>query len=95
MNINAYHQPGVEAGKKAAASVLSLQDKIVTTLEQTKQPLTIADIADKIGEPENVEIVYKIARHLDANDRCIQLEGDLGRPATLKASAIVCTFREQ
>ena len=95
VNINAYHQPGVEAGKKAAASVLSLQDKIVTTLEQTKQPLTIADIADKIGEPENVEIVYKIARHLDANDRCIQLEGDLGRPATLKASAIVCTFREQ
>ena len=29
VNINAYHQPGVEAGKKAAAAVLALQEKIV------------------------------------------------------------------
>src|SRR5580765_8213064 len=28
VNINAYHQPGVEAGKKAAAGVLSLQGKV-------------------------------------------------------------------
>ncbi|MEO0759040.1 MAG: glucose-6-phosphate isomerase [Cyanobacteria bacterium J06648_16] len=93
VNINAYHQPGVEAGKKAAASVLSLQDKIVTTLEQANQPLTIEEIADKIGEPDKVETVYKIARHLDANDRCVRLEGDLGAPTKLKASAILCTFR--
>src|ERR1044072_2451518 len=30
VGINAYHQPGVEAGKKAAASVLALQAKIVS-----------------------------------------------------------------
>src|SRR5262249_21020794 len=28
ININAYHQPGVEAGKKAAASVLDIQRKV-------------------------------------------------------------------
>ena len=28
VNINAYHQPGVEAGKKAAAVVLDLQRKV-------------------------------------------------------------------
>ncbi len=28
VNINAYHQPGVEAGKKAAAVILDLQQKV-------------------------------------------------------------------
>ena len=29
ININAYHQPGVEAGKKAAGAVIALQLKII------------------------------------------------------------------
>ncbi|MEO0540299.1 MAG: glucose-6-phosphate isomerase [Cyanobacteria bacterium P01_A01_bin.105] len=87
VNINAYHQPGVEAGKKAAASVLSLQDKIVTTVQQAAQPLTISDIADKLGQPEQVEMVYKIVRHLSANHRSVRLEGDPGQIATLKVAA--------
>ena len=37
VNINAYHQPGVEAGKKAAAVVLELQSKIVRA--DRRQPL--------------------------------------------------------
>src|ERR1041385_8154549 len=32
VNINAYHQPGVEAGKKAAEEVLALQGKVVAEL---------------------------------------------------------------
>src|SRR5437764_9023318 len=32
VGINAYHQPGVEAGKKAAASVLALQGKVLAAL---------------------------------------------------------------
>lgn len=87
VNINAYHQPGVEAGKRAAASVLSLQDKIVSTVQQTGQPLTVSEIADKVGESERVEIVYKIVRHLDANNRSVRLEGDPGAPAALKVAA--------
>ena len=37
VNINAYHQPGVEAGKKAAAAVLGLQSKILGALSTTPQ----------------------------------------------------------
>ena len=36
VNINAYHQPGVEAGKKAAARILALQGKVQAALEAAK-----------------------------------------------------------
>src|SRR5208283_253294 len=32
INVNAYHQPGVEAGKKAAAEIIQLQTKILGCL---------------------------------------------------------------
>lgn len=35
LGINAYHQPGVEAGKKAAASILTLQRKVQAALSQS------------------------------------------------------------
>ncbi|KAF8677794.1 hypothetical protein HU200_046463 [Digitaria exilis] len=34
VNINAYHQPGVEAGKKAAGEVLALQKRVLTILNE-------------------------------------------------------------
>jgi len=34
VNINAYHQPGVEAGKKAAGEVLALQKRLLTVLNE-------------------------------------------------------------
>ncbi|MEO0456324.1 MAG: glucose-6-phosphate isomerase [Cyanobacteria bacterium P01_A01_bin.114] len=87
VNINAYHQPGVEAGKKAAASVLSLQDQVVTAVKQAGQPLSLEALADKIGSPEKAEIIYKIVRHLDANGRSVAIQGDLGKPADIKVVA--------
>lgn len=86
VNINAYHQPGVEAGKKAAASVLDLQRRIVDTLKAEARPLSLADLAQQVGQPEEVESIYKILRHLNANDRGVKLEGNLGQPATLTIS---------
>ena len=38
VGINAYHQPGVEAGKKAAASVLALQAKVIAALTGAPRP---------------------------------------------------------
>jgi hypothetical protein len=35
VNINAYHQPGVEAGKKAATKLLQLQTQLRAQLSQT------------------------------------------------------------
>ncbi|MEM8806110.1 MAG: glucose-6-phosphate isomerase [Cyanobacteria bacterium P01_G01_bin.38] len=87
VNINAYHQPGVEAGKKAAASVLSLQNQAVATVKQADQPLTLEELASKMGSPGQVEIVYKIVRHLDANGRSVAIEGNPGNPAELKVKA--------
>ena len=49
VNINAYHQPGVEAGKKAAASVLELQNRVVKVLEGAKSPLSLSELAEKAG----------------------------------------------
>lgn len=63
VNINAYHQPGVEAGKKAAARLLKLQHQVRATLSGT--PATAAQIAAQISaDPEDV---YHTLNHLAAN----------------------------
>lgn len=67
ININAYHQPGVEAGKKAAAGVLALQAKVAAAL--TASPQTAEQIAGKIGAVESVETVLALLEHLAANGR--------------------------
>ncbi|PZV19003.1 MAG: glucose-6-phosphate isomerase [Pseudanabaena sp.] len=87
INVNAYHQPGVEAGKKAAASVLDLQRKVLTTLKNESQPLTLLKLAEKAGADDQIEIVYKIVRHLAANKRGVNLQGDRAKPSILLVSA--------
>jgi glucose-6-phosphate isomerase len=86
VNINAYHQPGVEAGKKAATAILDLQKRMVQVLQQERSFLTLAELAEKLAVPEQQETLYKIARHLHANHRGVQLQGHLGQPATLKVA---------
>lgn len=86
INVNAYHQPGVEAGKKAAAAVLGLQGKVVAHLKTATEPQTASQIAQAIGQPDRVEWVYKILEHLAANDgRRIQaIDGDTPATATFE-----------
>jgi glucose-6-phosphate isomerase len=68
ININAYHQPGVEAGKKAAANIIQLQLKILTFLNQQRmQSLTLIEIAKGIEADEEIEYVFKICEHLSSN----------------------------
>ncbi|MEK7684456.1 MAG: glucose-6-phosphate isomerase [Verrucomicrobiota bacterium] len=68
VNINAYHQPGVEAGKKAAGAILDLQLRIVKHLaEQEGCPLSLAEIADGIVAPDDQEIIFHVCEHLAAN----------------------------
>ncbi len=67
VNINAYNQPGVEAGKKAAATVLDLQGKVMGAL--SAQPQTAEEIAGKIGKADSIETVYLLLEHLSANGR--------------------------
>lgn len=82
IDVNAYHQPGVEAGKKAAASVLEIEASIFSHLKSSATAQSAEQIATAIGHPERVEWVYKILTHLSKNPtRGIQLSrGDT--PAT-------------
>jgi glucose-6-phosphate isomerase len=69
VNINAYHQPGVEAGKKAAVAVLKTLARVRATL--SANPQTTAQIAEALGEePEDV---YHALNHLAANDSKVQV----------------------
>ncbi|NRB08811.1 MAG: glucose-6-phosphate isomerase [Richelia sp.] len=86
VNINAYHQPGVEAGKKAAAAILELQTQIMEVLKKEKAPISLETLAQKVGTPEKIESIYIIIRHLHANQRGLILEGKLGQPASLKVA---------
>ncbi|MGK7931361.1 MAG: glucose-6-phosphate isomerase [Microcystaceae cyanobacterium] len=86
VNINAYHQPGVEAGKKAAASILALQREILNVLQSSSNPLSLGELADKAGASAEIETVYKIVRHLAANGRGVALTGDRTQPASLMVS---------
>jgi glucose-6-phosphate isomerase len=68
IGINAYHQPGVEAGKKAAGAVIALKLKIVEALKASPdKPFTAEALAGAIGAAEKTEIVFKILEHLAAN----------------------------
>jgi glucose-6-phosphate isomerase len=68
VNVNAYHQPGVEAGKKAAASVIDLQHKVLHYLNEKRgHALTSSQIASGIGAHEDFETVFKLCEHIAAN----------------------------
>jgi glucose-6-phosphate isomerase len=67
VNINAYHQPGVEAGKKAAATVIEVQRKILAHLRNAAEPETTSQIARAIDAEQEIETVFKVLRHLSAN----------------------------
>jgi len=68
IHINAYHQPGVQAGKLAADAVINLQLKVLDYLKEKKgHALTSAQIASGMGAHENYEVVFKICEHLSAN----------------------------
>jgi glucose-6-phosphate isomerase len=73
VNINAYHQPGVEAGKKAATRVLELQKKVEGSLGM-EPGKTAEEIAHTLEtDPEDV---FHILRHLAANNPAIQVSDD-------------------
>ncbi len=63
VNINAYHQPGVEAGKKAAGEFLTLM--AATRGALTSEPQTAEAIASTISR--DTEDVYHALVHLSSN----------------------------
>ena len=70
VNINAYHQPGVQAGKLAADAVLQIQRAILAHLRAHRgQAFTAVAVAKAMGQAHEVETVFRICEHLAANGR--------------------------
>ncbi|MEC9047139.1 MAG: glucose-6-phosphate isomerase [Planctomycetota bacterium] len=63
INTNAYHQPGVEAGKLAAAEVLGLQAKLLAAVSSS--PADVATLAGQVGADE--ADCWPILLHLAVN----------------------------
>jgi glucose-6-phosphate isomerase len=78
VRINAYNQPGVEAGKKAAGAVLDLQARVLRALAAA--PQTAVEVAAAAGDPGSAEAVYLILEHLAADGRVQAVAG--GGPET-------------
>ena len=68
VNINAYHQPGVEAGKKAATRILQIQQLVRKALEESHgTPKSAPEIASAVdADPEDV---YHVLIHMLANTK--------------------------
>jgi glucose-6-phosphate isomerase len=66
IGINAYHQPGVEAGKKAATGVIDLKLKLTSALRAAPgQAFTAEALAHHVGG--DPELAFKILEHLAVN----------------------------
>ena len=56
IGINAYHQPGVEAGKKAAGEVIALQTQLIDVLRaHAGQPFKVEEIAQHLGSAPDLK----------------------------------------
>ncbi|MGL6134438.1 MAG: glucose-6-phosphate isomerase, partial [Prochlorococcaceae cyanobacterium] len=76
VNINAYHQPGVEAGKTAATAILALQARVLEALKAAESPRSLQELAADANAADRVETVYQVLRHRAATDPGIELSGD-------------------
>ena len=78
IGINAYHQPGVEAGKKAAGSILAVKSQIFKALSDGA-PKNIDEIVDEIKLENGHEVVFKLLSHLASNpERGIKIASGSG-----------------
>jgi glucose-6-phosphate isomerase len=70
VNINAYHQPGVEAGKKAATVILQLQSAVFEFLaKNNSRAFTALEIGEAMSRTAAVEHIFKVCQHLAANQQ--------------------------
>ena len=77
VNVNAYHQPGVEAGKKAAGEFLKVLSAVRSQLNKAGSG-TADEIAASLGaDPEEV---FHCLTHLAANDASVSVAAG-GTPA--------------
>lgn len=64
INVNAYHQPGVEAGKKAATGSLELQQAILSQLGKAQGAVSVTELAAALRAEEKQPLIFYLCRHL-------------------------------
>jgi glucose-6-phosphate isomerase len=72
IQVNAYHQPGVEAGKRAAHFLLQVQETLDEIFASDESDLTVERVEELLrerGKSVEFELVFKILEHLVANGR--------------------------
>jgi glucose-6-phosphate isomerase len=86
VDINAYHQPGVEAGKKAATSVIALKLELAAALKaEPGAAFTAEALAAKVGG--DPELAFKILEHLAANGSVTRQPAEPWPATTYRAKA--------
>ena len=86
INVNAYNQPGVEAGKKAATKIINLQQEIEKLLDDGKQR-TLNEINDALST-DSTESIYLILRKLTENSDHYSMSGNQSNPDKLIISKV-------
>ena len=72
IGINAYHQPAVEFGKKAAGGLIELKNRAAEALLSAGKAMTARDLAGQLGAAESD--VFRLMLHLCSNDPRFTLE---------------------
>lgn len=68
IGINAYHQPAVEMGKKAAGEAITLKNALLDFLRtQAGQKFTAEALAQGMESEESIETLFKVLLHLSKN----------------------------
>jgi glucose-6-phosphate isomerase len=68
IGVNAYHQPGVEAGKKAAARILAVRKQVEDWMSANPEcPTNAEQLSLNLNINEQVDWVFKILESLSAN----------------------------
>ena len=84
LGINAYHQPGVEAGKKAAAQTLDVRNRSILALK--KHPgrwMTSVQICEEIALVGSEELVFKVLLHASSNPGSVLRQAHMDPGSTL------------
>ncbi len=68
VNINAYHQPAVELGKKGAGEVIKLKNLVINFLQSNQgKRYSLKEISHLIDREDEIESLYRIMLHLVNN----------------------------
>lgn len=80
IGVNAYHQPGVQAGKVAANDILEVQKLVLEDLAAHSGKRRAApEIAGSIGRPELAVTVFKILERLAVNPEPHGVQAESGK----------------